>query len=56
MFLKRYDERVNLEYAGRNSQDAMTIIKEGNSAFYQNPCKAQSPPFALEQNPQITQG
>ena len=29
-----------MEYAGWNSQDAMPTMKEGNSTFYQNPCKA----------------
>ena len=39
-FLSDDDERVNLEYAGRNSQDAMRIIKGDNSASYRKPCKA----------------
>ena len=29
-----------MEFAGLNSQDAMPIMKEGNSASHQNPCKA----------------
>jgi len=34
------NDKVSLEYAGQNSQNATRMMKGGNSASYRNPCKS----------------